>query len=215
MNATSQIGFLNLLQSCLAENNISLSDDICLLLHKYYQISVDWGKKMNITRNLHLENYIRENVLDPVLAFQHSGVDALSPTTIIDLGSGGGYVGITWSLLAPKHNYILIDSVRRKISFIDKVIRDLQLKHVQALHQRAETLSLNSSKFPKKVFVSRATWSWENYLKVCEPYRDQLTRIISFEGKASDHRNSLQPSQITSYEIKPFQITRHIYFFDL
>lgn len=154
------------LQELAAMNEIAISIEAIDLLAGYYELSSRWGEKINITTNLKVDDYILENLLDPVKALRalKNNLGEGMPGQISDLGCGGGYVGMTWAIVEPQLNVHLVDADRKKINFCKQAIRDLGLAgRVSAQQARAEDLQ-----HMQGLVCSRATWGVEGFLRVLE-----------------------------------------------
>lgn len=162
-----------------------LVDKICT----YYKILVEWNPKINLTRNDRGERFFIENVLDPILSAKvyegYRKKEGLKPAkTLIDLGCGGGFVGIFWTLLQPELDCaILFDANRKKINFCKQVIRELGLKNIEAIQGRAEKFLIKGTvEEGFDVVVSRATWSFSDFVKIAKKYLAPFGEIVSFQG---------------------------------
>lgn len=138
------------------------------LFYEYYLLTLKWGEKINITANLSAEAFVLENLADPVLAF-FSAKSLLTGgsknLSCVDLGCGGGYVGLVWHILSGgRLETELIDSDRKKINFCKQVIRELGLCGVRADQRRAEEL-LAARSHQYDLVVSRATWDVPEFFK--------------------------------------------------
>lgn len=212
---TTQNDFLPTLQAALALHQIDLTPTLQQQLHHYFVLAQKWGQHINFTRNLETPRFVNENILDPVLAF--FAIQSLLPIdygkqqTLVDLGTGGGFVGIIWHLLWQDCHTYLIDGDRKKINFCKTIIQELGLKNIQAVQCRAENLAeygiVNFSHI-----VSRATWQWQEMKKICLPYL--MANNATLFGLQSAH----QASQILNeadtkclpYKILPEGILRYV-----
>lgn len=167
------------------------------LLQHYYKLTREWGERINITANLAPDAYERENILDPscaLLAWQgatnkangpsHTAVTS-PPLTLVDLGCGGGFVGITWHiLLDQKCGTLLIDADRKKINFCKQAIREMGLKNISA-----EQVRLDPDR-PKNILgrnfalvVSRATWEAATFFNVAQPLLAPTGMALAFQSE--------------------------------
>ena len=115
----------------------SLSPDQARQMALHVQLLLEWNQRTNLTA-----------ITDPVhVAVKHC-LDAIAPLhllpeegALLDIGTGGGFPGIPLKIMRPDLDMTLIDSVRKKISFVNHVIRQLHLPRIEALHVRAQTLA--------------------------------------------------------------------------
>jgi len=141
-----------------------------------------WTQKTNLTA-----------ISDPLeIAVKHF-LDSIAPvpiippdTSLLDIGSGGGFPGIPLKIMIPSLSVTLIDASRKKVSFLRHVIRMLGLDNIEAFHVRAEDLSgdriLNNI---YDVIVSRALSSMVNFVQMSLPLLEKNGFIIAMKGKTS------------------------------
>lgn len=144
---------------------------------------IKWNSKTNITA-----------ITDPPeVAIKHF-LDSLAPARIIpagssmlDIGSGGGFPGIPLKVIRPSLSVTLVDSSRKKISFLKHVIRTLGLKGINACQARAETLSENKERFD--VVICRAFSSLDKFIESAMPVLAENGIMIALKGKLSFKEN--------------------------
>ena len=98
-----------------------------------------WNSKINVISRKDIENiYVRHILHSLVIA---KFIKFRKGTTILDLGTGGGFPGIPLSIIFPDSNFILVDSVKKKLIVVEEVIKELELKNVKYKWSRAENLN--------------------------------------------------------------------------
>lgn len=206
------VAFKTIFSPLIERNNLVVSDSNLEKLFQYFSITQLWGSKMNVTRNMKPKDYICENIIDPLLAFESFNLKNTNFDHFVDYGSGGGYVGLTAAIIFPNlFKVILVESVRKKVSFIDKVIRELQLTNAIAHNLRAEDFKLDAN---KTLYVSRATWAWGEFVKIVQPQLKGQSAILSFEGRQSIDQTEFAPNQIFSYNLQPLGKKRFLYYLE-
>lgn len=209
VKGVSQDVFTDKATILLSQNKISVSKESLMQLYIYYSLAVSWGSKMNITANLNEGDYLCENFLDPVVGLSVLNQAVPLKSGIIDFGAGGGFVGITARILFPGlGGCILVDSVRKKVSFMQMVLRELGFADSQAVHSRAEEFSTAK---PHQAIVSRATWNWDEFLSVASRFKDENTILVSFEGPKAHASQTNPPQNTLKYTLEPFQKERYLY----
>ena len=101
----------------------------------------DWNSKINVISRKDLDNFYLRHVLHSmsIAKFHHFS----SGTSIMDLGTGGGFPGIPLSILFPEVNFHLVDSISKKIKVVEDILKKLNLKNVEIYDDRAENIDIN------------------------------------------------------------------------
>ena len=95
-----------------------------------------WNAKINVISRKSISNLYINHVLHSLAIAKV--VNFKSETKILDLGTGGGFPGIPLAILFPQANFVLIDSIGKKIKVVNEVINKTQITNVKTIHQRAE-----------------------------------------------------------------------------
>ena len=142
-----------------------------------------WSQKINLTA-----------ISDPLeIAVKHF-LDSIAParfippdTSLLDVGSGGGFPGIPLKIMIPSLSVTLIDASRKKVSFLKHVIRMLGLINIEACHVRAQDLSKDCGvNTAYDVIISRALSSMVNFVQMSLPLLAKHGVIIAMKGKVTD-----------------------------
>jgi 16S rRNA (guanine527-N7)-methyltransferase len=103
---------------------------------KYYKLLQDWNKVMNLTAIIEPEEVIKKHFIDSL------SIVKAEPFTkeakLIDIGTGAGFPGIPIKIVFPNMHVTLLDSLRKRVTFLNEVIVKLHLEHIHAYHGRAE-----------------------------------------------------------------------------
>lgn len=105
-----------------------------------FGIYSDWNSKINVISRKDLDNFYLHHVLHSmsIAKFHHFS----SGTSIMDLGTGGGFPGIPLSILYPEVNFHLVDSISKKIKVVEDILKKLNLKNVEIYDDRAENIDI-------------------------------------------------------------------------
>lgn len=119
----------------------SLSDQQVQMFYDYYLLLIEWNQKFNLTAITDIDDVIEKHFLDSVLPFND-----FKESNIIDIGAGAGFPSIPLKIMFPEIKLVMVDSVNKKVTFLNEVINRLQLKNTTAIHSRIEDLA-NDKKF--------------------------------------------------------------------
>ncbi len=151
------------------------------LIAKYYSLLAKWNEKMSLVSSARDEAEFRAKHVDDALEL----IPFLSNArTVLDLGTGAGIPGIIIKIARPDIELTLLDSIRKKVSFCDEVIRRLGLDHIKAVCGRAEDDHVRTLLGRFDAIVSRATWQIEKYLTISTCYlnKSPSSRLIAMKG---------------------------------
>jgi 16S rRNA (guanine527-N7)-methyltransferase len=165
---------------------------------KHLEIQMDWGKIDQFAIHaLELSKWTRKinltAISDPLdMAVKHF-LDSIAPVpmipkdvSLLDMGSGGGFPGIPLKVMMPSLSVTLIDASRKKVSFLNHVIRILGLNNIEAIHVRAEDLFRDGNFNPAyDIIISRALSSMVNFVQMSLPLLSKDGSIIAMKGKIS------------------------------
>ena len=120
----------------LKELNITLSEKQLDQLEKYYQLLIEWNQKINLTRIMDKEEVYLKHYYDSLTITKV--VDLKEVNTLCDVGTGAGFPGIVLKIMFPNLKVTLIDSLQKRVNYLNEVIKELDLKDITAIHTRGE-----------------------------------------------------------------------------
>ncbi len=129
---------MSLLTDGLKQLNIPYDQTMEEQVEDFYHLLVEKNKVMNLTSIVDHDEYITKHILDSLLIIS---VLPLKSQSIIDVGTGAGFPGIPLKIFFPETNITLIDSLNKRLLFIQNVIERLSFSKIRTIHGRAEELA--------------------------------------------------------------------------
>lgn len=130
----------------LKKININITQEQLNKLNKYYELLIKYNKVMNLTgitekKEVYLKHFYDSLTINKI-------IDLNKINTMCDMGSGAGFPGLPIKILFPHIEVYLIDSLKKRVNFLNQVIEELELKKIYSIHTRIEDYSkINKEKF--------------------------------------------------------------------
>lgn len=122
--------------AALKEINITLSLEQQQKLDQFYHLLVEWNEKINLTRITSEEDVYLKHFYDSLTIVKV--VDLNKVHTLCDVGTGAGFPGIVLKIVFPHLKITLIDSLQKRVNYLNSIIKDLSLNEIEAIHSRGE-----------------------------------------------------------------------------
>ena len=181
---------MNKLVNICNKINIEISDDQINCFEKYYELLIEKNKVMNLTAITDKEDVIVKHFIDSIALIPYlldKGININNELKIIDIGTGAGFPGLPLKIMMPDVKFTLLDSLNKRVSFLNEVIDELKLKDIVALHGRAEDYA-SDNKYREKydICVSRAVANLSTLSEYCIPFVKKDGFFISYKAGESE-----------------------------
>ena len=169
----------------LEDLGITLSEKQIGQFLKYYEILVEWNSFMNLTGITEFEEVITKHFLDSLAVVKVC--DPASAGSVIDIGTGAGFPGLPLKIAFPHLEVVLLDSLNKRIKFLNEVILQLGLDGIRTIHGRAEDFARDQNyRESFDLCVSRAVANLSSLSEYCLPYTALGGRFISYKSGKID-----------------------------
>ena len=180
----------------LEKMNIRLTDDQKSQFDLYYELLIEWNRVMNLTGITDYDEVNLKHFTDSLTISRI--IDMAQINTLIDVGTGAGFPGIPIKIAFPHIKVYLLDSLNKRIKFLNEVIKKLGLKNIYAFHGRAEDFAKDRQYREKfDVCVSRAVANLSTLSEYCIPFVKTGGYFVSYKGGDSDEEVIRSENAIT------------------
>ncbi len=170
--------------------NIMLSSYQLDQLDKYYKLLKEWNEKINLTRIIEEKDVYLKHFYDSLTLSRD--VDLNKNLKLCDIGTGAGFPGLVLKIVFPNLKITLVDSLLKRIKFLDIVIDELGLTGIETVHSRAEDYAkLHKNEFD--IVTSRAVSRLNNLLDYSIPLIKKNGYFIPMKANCEDEIKEIEP----------------------
>ena len=161
--------------------SIELTDEMLEKFQTYFDFLLETNKSLNLTAITEMKDVVLKHFVDSIsIVFYFD----LKGKKVIDVGTGAGFPGIPLAILNPDTEFVLADSLKKRLHFIDQVTEKCDLKNVTTVHGRAEDLGQDTMYRERFDYcVSRAVASLPVLLELCIPFVKQNGYFVSYKSE--------------------------------
>ena len=159
---------IDLLSDYCKKIELDITDTQLQQFDDYYRFLVEKNKVMNLTTIIEKEDVVLKHFIDSIYIMKYTDFDEKK---VIDIGTGAGFPGIPLAIMNPQTSFVLLDSLNKRINFLNEVCNLCNLSNVITIHGRAEEISRKEEYREKFDYVvSRAVANLTVLSEYCLPY---------------------------------------------
>lgn len=195
--------FFDLMKIAANDVGLELTEQQYEQFIKYMRLLQEWNEKINLTAITEDEEVVKKHFIDCIKAFRSDAIK--NAKTIIDVGTGAGFPGLPIAIMNPEVKVTLLDSLNKRINFLNLVARELGLKNVTTIHSRAEDGARKPELREKfDVATSRAVANMAVLSEFCMPYVKKGGHFVALKGPSIDEelQNGNNAIKILGGELK-------------
>ena len=173
---------------------MEISQEKLEIYKSLYDIFKDLNNKVNLISRKDFENFYLHHIIHSLTITKFELIK--DENNIIDLGTGGGLPGIPLAIYYNKKNFLLVDSIRKKISAVDKIIKKINAKNISTLNNRAENLDIKAD-----IIICRSVSSVDNLIQWTRRLLNDKGRLILLKGGNVNKELKNISSRFTIYNL--------------
>ena len=120
----------------LKKINIDITEEQLQKLDKFYKLLLEWNEKINLTRIVEKKEVYLKHFYDSLTIVKVINLE--EKETLCDVGTGAGFPGIILKIMYPHLKITLIDSLQKRVNYLNEIIKELELDNINAIHVRGE-----------------------------------------------------------------------------
>ena len=194
-----------LLQSCCDEMGVSLIPEMVQQFMTYKDVLLEWNDRINLTTITQEREIMLKHFADCLTLLPY--LDLGKGTKVIDVGTGAGFPGIPLKIVCPEISLTLLDSLQKRISFLEEVIDTISLSGVECVHSRAEDGGQNPRYREQFDYcVSRAVANLAVLSEYCLPFVKVGGKLVALKGPELGDELSTAESALEKLGAKVVQV---------
>lgn len=178
---------------------INITEEQLNKLNKFYKLLIEWNEKINLTRiteenEVYLKHFYDSLTIKKV-------IDLNEVQTLCDVGTGAGFPGIVLKIMYPHLKITLVDSLQKRVNYLNSIINDLELEDIHAIHSRGEDF-----KETFDVVTARAVANIEKLVTYTMHLLNKDGQLVAMKGNIEEElTESVQQKLSKKYQIKQIE----------
>ena len=169
----------------LEKEGIEITSEQCDKLYRFYELVTEKNKVMNLTAITDYREFVIKHFVDSLMIAKIT--DMTKPCSLLDVGTGAGFPGVPIKIVYPQTRVLLLDSLNKRLNFLNEVIEELELKDIDTIHSRAEELQAKGEyRESFDLCVSRAVSTLPTLSEYCLPYVRLGGKFIAYKAANAD-----------------------------
>jgi len=185
---------------------IELDEDKLNKLDKFYELLIEWNEKINLTTITDKKDVYLKHFYDSLTLYKE--VDLNKDIKLCDVGSGAGFPGIVLKIVFPNLDIVLVDSLNKRVNYLNEIIKDLGLTNIYAVHSRMEDFSrVNEEKFD--IITARAVANLKVLSEICVRALKINGRLVFMKANVEEEINNID-NMMKELKLTDFNINRFV-----
>ncbi|WP_280771264.1 16S rRNA (guanine(527)-N(7))-methyltransferase RsmG [Salipaludibacillus daqingensis] len=169
----------------LEAEGILLSNEQMAQFNRYYEVLVEWNEKMNLTAITEKKEVYLKHFFDSITVAFYDKFD--KSMNVIDIGAGAGFPSLPLKICFPQIHVTIVDSLNKRITFLNALAEELDLKGVSFYHDRAEQFAKKKDQREQyDMAISRAVARLPVLTELCLPFVKKNGRFIAMKGAGAE-----------------------------
>ena len=173
----------------LKKIDIDITEEQLKKLDRFYNLLIEWNKKINLTRITEENEVYLKHFYDSLTITKVIDLNRIE--SLCDVGTGAGFPGIVLKIMYPNLKITLIDALKKRVNYLNEIIKDLKLENISAIHIRGEDL-----KEKYDIVTARAVANIEKLLKYTMHLLNKNGKLIAMKGNIEEEITSEVKSRI-------------------
>ncbi|MFA6076310.1 MAG: 16S rRNA (guanine(527)-N(7))-methyltransferase RsmG [Negativicutes bacterium] len=179
---------IEILNASCIEYGIELTDKQLQQFNRYYELLIEWNEKINLTAITEPADVAVKHFVDSLTVAELLPTTNNQPLCLIDVGSGAGFPGIPLKIIYPQLKLTLLDSLNKRLKFLQTIIDELELTDVILIHGRAEEVGrAKNQRECYDIAVARAVARLNVLCELCLPFVKRQGLFIAQKGAAANN----------------------------